>query len=341
MTKELFSKSTDNLRKAIPLMIKHKVPTTPTNYALWYTYVSDDSPELNKEMDKVIENYGTCPPASGENLYRTHVADKAETDFRQLRQSLESIMLEIGHTMSDTLADTGDYQKVVDKCFDELNRVEEEGLSVEEVMDLVRTLVAESREIRNSTRFFNSQLNGAQDEIKSLKNQLEKVQKDALYDALTGLLNRRAFNDELAGLCSNLKDDLCLILVDIDYFKNFNDEYGHLFGDLVLKAVARRLQLSCRDGIQAFRYGGEEFAILIPHKKMIVVRQLAESMRRALEKLSVKDKRSGRQVGNITASFGVAECHQSDSVSAFIDKADKQLYEAKRLGRNRVLPINV
>lgn len=340
MSKKLFQQSTENLRKAVPLMIKNQVPTTPTNYALWYTYVDNSVPQMNKEMDQAIADYGMCPPATGETLYRTYIASKTETDVRQLRTSLELLLNEVSHSMSDTLADTQDFQTMIDKNFDSLARVEDEGLSFDEVMELVRGLISESKEIRHSTRFLNNQLNNAGAEVARLKAQLEQVQQDALYDGLSGLLNRRALDNDLASICA-ANQPFSFILVDIDHFKKFNDEYGHLFGDSVIKAIARRLQLSCRDGITAYRFGGEEFALLVPAKNLRIARQLAESIRRAVEKVSVKDKRSNQQVDTITASFGVAEFTPGDTASILIDRADKQLYEAKRLGRNRVLPMSV
>lgn len=132
---------------------------------------------------------------------------------------------------------------------------------------------------------------------------------------------------------------MCLILADIDHFKSFNDTYGHLFGDTVIKGIARRLHLSCRDGIQAYRFGGEEFALIVPNKTLRIARQFGESLRRAVEKLSIKDRRTSEQVGNITISMGVAEFQPGESAESLIERADKLLYEAKELGRNRVMPI--
>ena len=122
---------------------------------------------------------------------------------------------------------------------------------------------------------------------------------------------------------------LCLVLLDIDHFKTFNDTYGHLFGDTVLKGIARKLKMACRDGISAYRFGGEEFAMIIPNKSLRIARQIADTSRRSLEKLSIKDRRSGEQVGNITASFGVAELQPNETADSLIERADKLLYEAK------------
>ncbi|WP_070966126.1 GGDEF domain-containing protein [Vibrio sonorensis] len=335
---EDFKKSTANLKKAVPLMMKNHVAATPANYALWYTYVDNAIPNLNHELDTVLENYGILPPASSKQLYDSYIASRSETDMNELRANIEILINEVASSMTDTLSDTSQFSELIDKSFSSLERVETESVSIEEVMGIVRQLVSESREIRHSTKFLNSQLSTASDEIHKLKSQLAEVQKDALFDSMTSIYNRRAFDADLQTLC-RAQQNLSLILLDIDHFKSYNDNYGHLFGDTVIKGIARRLQLSCREGITAYRFGGEEFALIVPNKSLRIARQFAESLRRAIEKLSIKDRKTSQQVGNITASFGVSEFLPGDTPDALIERADGLLYEAKQLGRNRVMPL--
>ncbi|MDG3086263.1 GGDEF domain-containing protein [Vibrio hannami] len=340
MSKEEFQKATENLRKAVPLMIKNQVPTTPTNYALWYTYVDQTQPALNEELDELIEEYGLCLPSHNESLYKKYIASQTESDVTELKSNLEILVNEIFQSMKDTMEDTSSFQDMINKSFDTLESIDKEGITFDEVMGLLKDFVAESREIRSSTQYFNSQLSTASQEIANLKKQLEAVQKDALYDSLSSLLNRGAFDKDIASLCNSEESHpLCLILIDIDRFKDLNDQYGHVFGDMVIKAIARRLQINCREGIAAYRYGGEEFALLVPNKPLRIARQFAEQVRRSIEKIAVKDKRTGESVGNISASFGVAEYQPGESPISLIDNADQQLYKAKSLGRNRVLPV--
>lgn len=340
MNKEEFQKSTENLRKAVPLMIKNQVPTTPTNYALWYTYVDEAQPELNAELDRIVTEYGLCPPSSCDYLYKHFIASKTETDVQELRSNLEILVNEIFMSMKDTLTNTQDFQKILDKHLGNLENVDRESVSFEEVIGLLHDFVSESHEIKNSTNFFHEQMNSASKEIAELKQQLEKVQRDALYDSLSSLLNRGAFDRDLASMCqADQPPSLCLILIDIDRFKDLNDKFGHVFGDMVIKAIAKRLQLGCREGITAYRYGGEEFAMLVPKKSLRSALQFADSIRRSIEKISIKDKRTGEQVENISASFGVAELAENDQPINLIDNADQQLYQAKSLGRNRVMPV--
>ncbi|WP_076413613.1 GGDEF domain-containing protein [Shewanella sp. UCD-KL12] len=340
MSKEIMKQAASNLKKAVPLMLKHQIPTTPTNYALWYTYVSEQAPELNKKLDSIIEQHSTCPPVSSDLLYREYVSDPAEVDVIDMRQNIEAMANELSHSLKDTNLDATQFQHRIDSNFEKLNRIEEEGVSLEKVLGVVRNLVKESEDIRSSTQYFTGQLSKAQQEIDALKSQLAKSEHNVLYDALTGVLNRRAFDNDIDGLLSQSPDGLCLILIDIDHFKAFNDNYGHLLGDQVLKAVAKRLQEACRDGVKLYRYGGEEFAVIVPNSQLSAARHLAEAMRRGLEKVSLKDRRKDVRINNITASFGVAQWNKKLGTSQLIEKADALMYEAKRLGRNRVMPMS-
>jgi len=286
-----------------------------------------------------MANNDICPPVQVESLYREFVANKSESGAWELRKSIDNMLIQLDKSLIDTHKDTNSFQESFEKTFVDINSVEDDGLSVEEVIGLLKKLQGDSEKMKQSTSFFSESLENAKGEIASLKIQLEKSQKQALYDSLTGLLNRHAFDAELSAYLETENQGLCLILADIDHFKKFNDEWGHLLGDQVLKAVGRKITDSMRDGASAYRFGGEEFVILIPKSKLRIARHFAESMRKMIEKLSLKDKRTGQKVKNITLSFGVVEFQQSESLSSFIARADDFLYEAKRLGRNRVLPI--
>ncbi|MCE9687516.1 GGDEF domain-containing protein [Shewanella sp. AS16] len=339
MSPTLLQTAAMHLKRAVPLMLKHSIPTTPTNYALWYTYVGEQNPTLNQKLDTIISQYSTCPPIDSEQLYRQFVADPTQLDVRNMRQNLDAMATELSQSLTDTRSDASTFQNRIKGHFDKLHRVEDEGFSVEQVLDLVRNFVKEADDIRSSTEYFTEQLARAQSEITSLRHRLEQTEKDMLFDALTSCLNRRAFDEDLAGLLTQSPQGTCLILLDIDHFKAFNDSYGHQLGDLVLKAVAKRVQEACRDGAKLYRVGGEEFGILVPGSQLMRVRQLAEAIRRSLEKLSVKDRRSGNIIDNITASFGVAQWQAKQSSTQVFEVADNLLYQAKNLGRNRVMPM--
>ncbi|WP_428774431.1 GGDEF domain-containing protein [Vibrio sp.] len=337
MTDDEFKKSIANLKQTVPLMMKYHVAATPSNYALWYTYVDKTVPQLNEELEGILKHASVCSPGTNTHLYKRHVASREETRLDDFRASIEQLVNEVSSSVNDTLSDTNQFNEVIDKRFSELERAEKDELAIDEVMTVVRQLVSDSNEIRHATRFLNHQLSSASEEINRLKDQLANVQKDVMFDSVTELFNRRAFNNELFSYC-RAEQPICLILLDIDHFKAFNDTYGHLFGDRVLRGIAHRLQMSCVEGVTAYRYGGEEFALILTNKGIRIARQFAETLRRSIEKLSVKDRRTEQLVGNITASFGVAELIAGESPEELVDRADKMLYEAKQSGRNQVMP---
>lgn len=326
-----------HLKQTVPLLVKHKISAVPTNYALWYTYVSNKSPQLNQKLDAAVESNLPISEVKAKDLYRSYVSDKEEVTAWDLRQSLEGMVIELNQSLKDTKSDTLDYKRVMDSCIDDLSKVEKEGWSVSEVLALVRNMVKEAQNIRQSTISFNGALATAEKEIAKLKSQLQVSQQEALYDALTGLCNRRYFDSELTSQSALSQVSLCLI--DIDHFKKINDNYGHQMGDLVLKAVAKKLQSCCRENAQIFRYGGEEFAVIMPNFDFKRARQMADVMRRSIEKIAVKDRRSGESLGDISVSAGVAQMEPQENQDTWLQRADEYLYEAKRLGRNRVMPM--
>ncbi|MGN4977719.1 GGDEF domain-containing protein [Aeromonas sp. 95A] len=338
MSKDTFAQSAAYLKQAVPLMIKYQIPTTPDNYHLWYNYVSASMPELNQAIDQAVKMQGTCSLTTCERLYHQYLAAQDEKQMEAMKLNLAAMANELGHSMQDAISDTGMFQEMLDKSFDKLSKIDDEGLSLEDTMGILRDLVRESRDVRMSTMHFRSQLSNAEKEIKELRAALNETRKLANEDALTNLLNRRAFDLELEGLIRS-QHPFSLILADIDRFKNFNDEYGHLLGDQVLRAFSKRLRDACKEGVTAYRLGGEEFAMLVPHRSLALARQMAESMRRAIERMSILDRKSGRRIDHITASFGVGEFNGQESADCLVERTDKLLYKAKELGRNRVMPL--
>ena len=166
-----------------------------------------------------------------------------------------------------------------------------------------------------------------------------QIQEVALRDSVTGLLNRRALEDVLARefkAGTRYSSSACFLLVDLDYFKVVNDQLGHLAGDQVLKTTAALMRGAVRDIDAVGRYGGEEFGIVLPHTDLDRAMVLAERLRRQIESQAFKAGEGGVRM---TASIGIAHIPDVSihSVSDWIGAADSALYDAKALGRNRVV----
>ncbi len=169
----------------------------------------------------------------------------------------------------------------------------------------------------------------------------KKLQCMSSSDGLTGIANRRHFDEYLATewrRALRKQSGISLIMIDIDFFKLFNDTYGHLRGDECLKKVAQCIRESTRRaGDLAARYGGEEFAIILPEEGEEDAYQLASIIRENVEGLKIPHQQS--EVSNyVTVSLGVASMvpQQDTGIQTLIDRADGALYKAKRSGRNRV-----
>ena len=171
-----------------------------------------------------------------------------------------------------------------------------------------------------------------------LFGEASKLRRQARTDALTGLVNRRGFDDRLARefeTAGSFGYELTLVICDLDNFKKVNDQHGHLAGDEVLRAVGRVFSGSVRDRDVAARFGGEELALILPGTPLLGARRLCERIRRSLEELRIETETG--DVIAVTASFGAASYPTHGSIDSLLGAADRALYEAKDAGRNRVV----
>ena len=177
----------------------------------------------------------------------------------------------------------------------------------------------------------------AEAELRIAQHDLEHIAKT---DSLTGLPNRRCFDAKLAqewSRTSRTESSVALILIDIDWFKQYNDYYGHVLGDECLKQIAQLIGKNInRPADLAARYGGEEFVILLPETNLVGAVNIAEEVRSAIEAADIEHR--GSSVGIVTISAGVASNHQDGVIEPadLLEKADSLLYSAKKMGRNRV-----
>ncbi len=171
------------------------------------------------------------------------------------------------------------------------------------------------------------------EEIQERQKIEEKLIQLATIDPLTSIPNRRKFDEVLEyemNRDARYKNELSLVFCDLDYFKKINDEHGHKIGDDVLKAFTRVVSDNIRKTDVVARWGGEEFALLLPETSIMIAASTAEKLRRETERFDFP------HVGHISASFGVTQYIEGDTEASLINRADDALYKAKKNGRNRV-----
>ena len=210
--------------------------------------------------------------------------------------------------------------------------------SVEQIRSVVKLLVAQHEAEQRNARELRTRLEEAHVRSEEMRERLADAEMAARIDALTGVANRRwleTFLEEAVAQSHNEASPLCVMMTDIDRFKKINDTYGHEAGDAVIRRFADLLSNNVRATDLVARYGGEEFAVVLPRTASGNAFQIAEEIRSQLQDMQIQAGESDRLVGEVTASFGIAEIHEDEMPMSLIRRADRKLYESKRKGRNR------
>jgi two-component system, cell cycle response regulator len=194
-----------------------------------------------------------------------------------------------------------------------------------------------------------TRITGLHRELATKKTELESLNtelyRQARRDSLTQLRNRLALSEDMEEISANSNryhQNYCLVMCDIDYFKKYNDRYGHLAGDEVVRQVAGALKGNCRKGDKIYRYGGEEFLIILPYQSLASGEIAAEHYRKAVENLAISHELNP-PLGLVTLSLGVAALVPGNiqNMDRCLQEADQALYLAKEAGRNRVAAFRV
>jgi diguanylate cyclase len=323
------------VRLALPLMAKHNVPTTPKNYTVWYEYVSGHNNELRKTIDKMIDKGETFTAEKNETLYRRFCTEKDEDELRKLRENLQLVLKTILGEVTKLSGETGKYESLVSESVEKLS----EDLSVESIRKVVNEILVETRAVGKFGQEIQERLRETKQELDALQRKFEQAKTEAMMDFLTGVANRKAFDQALAactGAAASGANDLCLLLIDIDHFKRFNDTFGHIVGDEVLKFVTKKTKEIVRGRDFLARFGGEEFAVILPGTPLEGAKTVAENIRSFFAQANLKSTLTSKKLGMITVSIGAASYRPGEPAQDFIDRCDQALYVAKNTGRNRV-----
>ncbi len=326
--------------KAIKHLRVHKASAYPKNYELWYTYVAGYNRQLNQALNALIHDHGTISPEVMDQIYEdflspNRMGDRVEEvnskfvkEFKVLMGALESA--------SDS---TSDFGNSLSSANEELTTA----TGSEQIKLVVQKLVSATKDMESKTTSLENSLAASRQQIDTLHETLEAVRTESMTDALTGISNRKQFDQTIEKEITNAQETgepLALVFGDIDHFKIFNDTYGHQTGDQVLRLVAFSIRETVKGRDLATRYGGEEFAVILPQTKLDAAMIVTDQMRKAIMAKELVKKSSGESLGTITMSFGVSLFRPGETAENLIARADAALYSAKAAGRNRAFSEN-
>ena len=323
--------------KALALMSERGISPTPANYELFYAYASGETPAVTRILGDLIESRRDMPQSLLDDLRgRFFGATRMEKAIDRTGSELTHAINAITTRLETAGRDAEAYGRTLSEASDELGG----GQSPDDLQKLVAGLVSATQAMEARTHELEADLKRSTQDVAELRAKLDDVRKESLTDPLTGIPNRKAFDQAIQSAMEQARDtqtSVCLFMCDIDHFKAFNDRFGHQTGDQVLRLVANCLSENVKGRDTAARYGGEEFAVILPQTNAADGVGLANQIRRHVESKKLVKKSTGDVLGTITISIGVAELRPGDDSVSFVQRADACLYAAKGAGRNCVI----
>jgi diguanylate cyclase len=312
-------------------------PALPRNFEIWYHYATGYNPALNQSINETLSKDGALGETDLDQIYNTHIAstrigERMETVNARVLDEIKQVLT----TIDAAAGSASSYSASLADATTKLAGANDG----EALRGIIERLVQGAKEMEHNNKKLEASLSASRQEIEQLQQNLDIVRIESLTDPLTTLYNRKHFDSALAkslDAANEKNEPLSLLMADIDHFKSFNDKYGHLTGDQVLRLAAIAMKQNVKGQDIAARYGGEEFVIALPNTTLQSAITVADHIRRAVMTKELVKRSSGERLGRVTISIGAAVIRPGDTPQSLIERADKCLYAAKRNGRNRVI----
>ncbi|KMO38774.1 diguanylate cyclase [Methylobacterium variabile] len=329
-------------QRAMELMKAYRSSATPRGYAVWYTYVAGLNPQLNESVKRITAEHGALTDNNVDILFETYLDNRQlSTETERASTGVLAEIEQIMEMLDAALGSTARYGASLQAFSQDLAAP---AVNRARVREIVSSLVVTTRDVAANNRTLEARMRESRNEIETLRETLEAVRVESLTDPLTGIGNRKHFEEMLRKAVDHAavqSQVVCLVVLDIDHFKRFNDLYGHLTGDQVLRLVAMTMRECVEPRTTIARFGGEEFGIILPDCGRLEARELAEKVRTSVMGRELVKRSTGECLGRITVSVGLAVYRRGDTAVSLLERADHCMFTAKRSGRNRVVDDSV
>jgi diguanylate cyclase len=322
---------------ALKHLKKNSLVAYPRNYEFWYTYAAGFHKNLNEAVNESLKTKGSISADEVNHLYEIHLTsarlgDRIENVGTDLSGEIESVIKMI----EQNLGQTSEFGDSLTDAASQLQHADNQ----KQVGEIVQTLTTATQQAVAENKALEQRLAESKQQIDDMQVSMEAIRNESLTDSLTTLSNRKHFDQSLERLMlemTHAEQPLCLLMADIDHFKQFNDTFGHQTGDQVLRLVAMAIKNQVKGQDIPCRYGGEEFGIILPRTDLESAQIVAEHIRASVQAKELIKRSTGENLGRVTISLGISVLTAEDTVLSFIDRADRALYAAKDGGRNRVV----
>lgn len=320
------------------LLGRNAVPPVPRFYQLFYDYLSGVRPLTSARLDAILRGSRETGEPVHAQLYEEFVRPYEADDLvdRAAERTAERLKV-----LSDLIGATGTANRSHSQSLEAIGTDLAGGdLRTGLLRDLIVRIEAANQTWLLANRALVAELEAARGEAEATRSELVRLQRDSLIDPVTALANRDGLERALSAAFVDAETEgrgFAVAMVDVDHFKSLNDNFGHLAGDNILRLVGRALLVTLPADEVVGRFGGDEFVAILRDVDNSSAEVMAERLRQSVADIDLT-KCVGRDiVGGVTASIGLTRFRNGDTVSSLFDRADRCLYEAKRLGRNRYL----
>ena len=328
--------ATEYAQTALARMREGGIAPTPDNFELWYVYFSGQSPEVTRAINILVANKQAITDERCKELYQRFLSQgRDEETIRRAGSQVSATIKNVSGVVRDVKSATSVYNDKLGVVNNKMNDIKDPG----ELKKILGDVMADTQSMLSQNQKLETELSKSSHVMEQMQRDLETIRREALTDGLTNLANRKAFDAEMKRVMDEANTNnspFTLLMLDIDYFKTFNDNYGHQVGDQVLRLVAKTLTDGVKGRDIACRYGGEEFAIILPDTGLQAGIVVGNSLRKSVATKDVINRASGERLARITISAGVAEYSPGEKITDLIERADSALYTAKHNGRNQV-----
>lgn len=323
-------------KRALDYIARYGTPPTPHAYEIFYTVCAGQNAELNEALANIIADKRQVSAKDAEHLYEQFLStDRTSAEMATIGSNMSGEMSGLLKLIDTVAVSANTYQSSLQSAEQKLAS----GPPNQNFEAMVQSLLSATQTMAQTNAEVSANLETSRAQVEQLEDCLKAAREESSRDPLTGLCNRRQFDimlDEAILAAGNGNTPLSLLMIDIDNFKPFNDEHGHVAGDSALRYVASCLKSNIKDHDTAARYGGEEFVVILSHTSLEHAMSVAERIRHLVHSRHLVKKATGESMGRISISVGVTEREERDSAESFLHRADMCMYAAKAAGRNQV-----